>query len=242
LEAAGFSIYADRIMDLRRVIMILIALLLPCELKSHREFRLPMKKSGSRRFINQDKIVNLSPRTERNFESGFTDRDYERIEAELSDIYDRLKIILEKLVYSDATEYFRLAKIIDHAIDELREKVSINSKTGFEALPLIRNQMKHAEPNEEVLEVSWKTLSNLESGLLDLLDEANEVKDSGRRSSFCSIEYFSKYFADRLSDMVGPWHDDIHPKLKSIEAIDLAKDTIMAALPPCRNCKKHSQE
>jgi hypothetical protein len=42
--------------------------------------------------------------------------------------------------------------------------------------------------------------------------------------------------------MLGSWLDDKHPKTKSNEALELAKGTIIAALPPCRNCKKHSKK
>jgi len=201
-----------------------------------------MRKTSSGRFRKQNEIPSLSSRPKRSLKSGFTQHDYEQIEAELEEIYSRLKMLLEKLVYSNATEYFRLSKIVDNSLEELRVKVHSQSISEFpDQLDEVKPIQVSAKEEEEVdSNITWKVLCQLEPKLFELWSEAKAVEDNHRRKSFCSLEYFSSHFADRLSDLLGPWHDHINPKLHSVKSIDLAKDTLIDALPPCRNCKKHN--
>jgi len=181
---------------------------------------------------------------ERGLESGFTRQGYEQIEAQLSEVHANLKAILEKLVYSDSTEYFRLAKIVDHALEELRIRIHNGSIAEFQKPPRTKEKLIEADANEEDGdEISWKVLCRLEPELVTLWAEAKDVKDTGRRnSSFCRYKYLSEHFLDRLSETIGPWVEGIDPKLQSLEALELAKDVILETLPPCRNCKKHGEK
>lgn len=200
-----------------------------------------MRKTSSGRFHKQNEISSLASRPKRSLESGFTQHDYEQIEAELEELYSRLKMLLEKLVYSNATEYFRLSKIVDNSLEELRVKVHSQSISEFpDQLEEVKPIQVSTKEEEEDSNVSWKVLCQLEPKLFELWSEAKAVEDNHLLKTVCSLEYFSSHFADRLTDLLGPWHDNLNPKLQSVKSIDLAKDTLIDALPPCRNCKKHN--
>jgi len=208
-----------------------------------------MKKPGTGRFHKEEEILRsvLSTTVEksaaRSLESGFTRHDYEQIESELLEVYNRLKVILEKLVYSDSAEYFRLAKILDHAFEELRVKVHNQSVSEFQKPSRAKEKQIPVDPAaEDDSELSWKLLCDLEPELVKLWAEARDVKDTNRRGSFCSQAYFSEHFIDRLSEILGPWTDGTNPKLKTVKALDLAKSVIIDTLPPCRDCKKHPSD
>ena len=213
-----------------------------------------MRKSGPKNFYHKEEMPVLPPRAPEEKQTQLARWEYQRLENELSDIYHRTMGVLENLNKSNPSEYSRLAKIIENALDELRIRIHQKAILDF---PELANRRKgetsrpssketdisitqvdnSAIPDEDT--ISWVDLCRLEPELLELLSEAKEVKDSGRRKSFCAYDYFGENIADRLTELLGPWNEREIQVLNSIKALDLAKDTLLETLPPCRNCKQH---
>jgi hypothetical protein len=84
---------------------------------------------------------------------------------------------------------------------------------------------------------TWAELVKAEPKLGELLAEAQAVKDDGRTPSFCAnrIWYAPGGFKDRLCRLVG-WDRKGHPVLGTMQAYDVAYETIYDALPDCRDC------
>ncbi len=213
-----------------------------------------MRKSGPKNFYHKEEMPILPPRAPEEKQSQLGRWEYQRLENELSDIYYRTMDVLEILNKSNPSEYSRLANIIENSIDELR--IRIHQKAVLEFPELTRRKKREtSRPNSKEIEISltqvdnnaipsedeitWADLCRLEPELLDLWSEAKEVKDTGRRNSFCAFDYFSENFEDRLTELLGPWNEREIQVLNTIKSIDLAKDMIFDALPPCRNCKQH---
>ncbi len=213
-----------------------------------------MRKSGPKSFYHKEEMPMMPPRGPEEKETQLARWEYQRLENELSDIYHRTMDVLENLNKSNPSEYSRLANIIENALDELRirihqkaildfpelthRKKRETSKPGSNEVEISITQMDNsAIPSED--ELTWADLCRLEPELLDLWSEAKEVKDTGRRKSFCAYDYFSENIEERLTELLGPWNEREIQVLNTIRSIDLAKDMIFEALPPCRNCKKH---
>lgn len=213
-----------------------------------------MRKSGPKNFYHKEEMPILPPRASEEKQSQLTRWEYQRLENELSDIYHRTMDVLENLNKSNPSEYFRLANIIENALDELRIRIHQKAILDFPELTH-RKKRETSKPSSNEVEISitqmdnsaipsedeitWADLCRLEPELLDLWSAAKEVKDTGRRKSFCAYDYFSENIADRLTELLGPWNEREIKVLNTIKSIDLAKDIIFDALPPCRNCKQH---
>ncbi len=210
-----------------------------------------MRKRGPKSFYQKDELLMMPSRKPEEKEPGLARWEYQRIENELSDIYHRMVDVLEHLSRSNPSEYSRLSKIIENSLEELRIRVHQKAILEFPELAGRANREKEkADPSrstetatpvnqEDESTISWEGLCSLEPELLELWSEAKEVKDSGRRKSFCAYDYFGANLADRLTELLGPWNEREIPVLNRIESLDLAKDMILEALPPCRNCKQH---
>jgi len=83
--------------------------------------------------------------------------------------------------------------------------------------------------------LTWKELTAAEPRLVALLKEARAVKDNGG-PSFCAnkVWYRPGGLKSRLVELVGWGARD--PKLRSVEAYDLAYTKVYGVLPDCRNC------
>ena len=213
-----------------------------------------MRKSGPKNFYHKEEMPILPPRVPEEKQTQLDRWEYQRLENELSDIYHRTMDVLENLNKSNPSEYSRLANIIENALDELRIRVHQKAIIDFPELANRRKRETSRPSSKEteisimqvdnsaipsVDEITWADLCRLEPELLDLWSEAKEVKDTGRRKSFCAVDYFGANFADHLTELLGPWNEREIQVLNSIKALDLAKDTILETLPPCRNCKQH---
>lgn len=210
-----------------------------------------MRKRGPKRFYQREEAIMMPSRKPEEKEPELARWEYQRLENELSDLYHRMVDVLERLSSSNPSEYSRLSKIIENSIDELRTRVHQNAIVEFPELAGRANREKEkaaparsskiATPvdQEDESTISWEGLCRLEPELLDLWSEAKEVKDLGRRKSFCAYDYFGANLADRLTELLGPWNEREISVLNSIKSLDFAKDTLLEALPPCRNCKQH---
>lgn len=210
-----------------------------------------MRKRGPKSFYHKEETIMMPPRESEAKEPGLARWEYQRLENELSDIYHRTIDVLATLNRANPSEYTRLAKIIENSLEELR--IRIHEKAVFE-FPELANREKRkisaSIPKENAISVDqsdennirWEDLCRLEPELLELWSEAKEVKDSGRRKSFCAYDYFKENIADRLTELLGPWNEREIQVLNNIKALDMAKDTILEALPPCRNCKQHQSK
>lgn len=210
-----------------------------------------MRKRGPKSFYHKEETIMMPPREAEAKEPGLARWEYQRLENELSDIYHRTIDVLAALNRANPSEYTRLARIIENSLEELR--IRIHEKAVFE-FPELANREKRTIsapiPKEKAISVDqldednirWEDLCRLEPELLELWSEANGVKDTGRRKTFCAYDYFGKNIADRLTELLGPWNEREIQVLNSIKSLDLAKDKIFDALPPCRNCKKHQSK
>jgi hypothetical protein len=82
--------------------------------------------------------------------------------------------------------------------------------------------------------LTWNELARLEPRLSGLLDKAKAVKAKGR--NFCANDVWYRRFKPRLLWLVGWDRPDNHPVLSSMQAFDLAYETIYEVLPNCRQC------
>jgi len=215
-----------------------------------------MRKSGPKGFYHkeEEEMPLIPPREPEEKETQLARWEYQRIENELSDVYYRMVDVLKNLKKSNPSEYSRLADIIKNSIEELRIRIHQKAVLDFPELTR-REKRETSRPNSKEIEISitqvdnstipnedeitWADLCRFEPELLDLWSEAKEVKDTGRRKSFCAYDYFSENIADRLTELLGPWNEREIQVLNTIKSIDLAKDIIFDALPPCRHCKQH---
>ena len=200
-----------------------------------------MNKLYSGRFHKQEEYIYLSSGEKKNRDSGFTLQDYQQIREELKVSHKAIKSILERLVYSNPTEYYGLAKIVDISLEELRVKVEQKTAIEFPGT-LSTEKPEPIEEEEDNTEITWQKLCHLEPRLSDLLREAKEITDNKKRKSFCKYDAFGDQFVDRLSELLGSWIDNQNSILRNMKSLEFAKETLMNALPACRNCKKHTVE
>ena len=197
-----------------------------------------MYKRGPRNYSKKDENFDLLLKQVQSLESGFSETDYHQVKVDLADLHKRLKTVLEKLVFSDPGKYFALAKIVDLSLGELENKVGGNTTSEYEGFQTGAQKVDEIIDDGD-MEITWGNLCRLEPGLLDLWSEAKGTEDNHRRKSFCKYDWFGEHLVDRLTELLGPWTEGKHPKLNTLDALNLAKDIITEALPPCRNCKKH---
>ncbi len=79
-------------------------------------------------------------------------------------------------------------------------------------------------------------LAVLEPGIVELLREAELVKDDGTAESFCPNVIFGTRFKPRILALVGWERPEKDPVLSSSAAYDVVYDAIYNPMPPCRNC------
>jgi hypothetical protein len=86
---------------------------------------------------------------------------------------------------------------------------------------------------------AWRELTKIEPGLQRLLDHIRTIKDDKSRPAFCANGVWYGYYGhpslkEHMSHLVG-WHA-ANPKLRTMEAYDVAYTKLYSALPDCRNC------
>jgi len=199
-----------------------------------------MYKRGPRNYSKKDENFDLLLKQVQSLESGFSETDYHQVKVDLADLHKRLKTVLEKLVFSDPGKYFALAKIVDLSLGELENKVSGITTSEYEEFQTGAKNVDEIIDDSD-MEITWDNLCRLEPGLLDLWSEAKRTEDNHQRKSFCKYDWFGEHLVDRLTELLGPWTEGKHPKLSTLDALNLAKDVVTEALPPCRNCEKHPQ-
>jgi len=84
--------------------------------------------------------------------------------------------------------------------------------------------------------ISWGMLAGLEPKLADLLQDARAADSHRATESFCRESYWYLELKPVLVQIVGYCRPDYHPILGTSAAYELAYDTILKALPDCRNC------
>ena len=88
--------------------------------------------------------------------------------------------------------------------------------------------------------ITWEELVAHEPDLNDLLIEARSIKDDG--CYFCNHEAYAigykkhRSFKKSLHHLVGFGSRHRNSFLSTSQAWDVAVQTILEALPPCRNC------
>ncbi len=96
-------------------------------------------------------------------------------------------------------------------------------------------------PPRDLSKITWEYLVAQEPFLQDLLSEALAIKDDGAR--FCANARFTLRhggqcsFRERIAALVGWYSPHVDTPLETGQAYRVACDTIMAALPECRNCR-----
>jgi|GEM_PF-6805732 len=98
----------------------------------------------------------------------------------------------------------------------------------------------------EMSRLTWQKLTQLEPRLLEVLKQAQAVKDDKSERSFCANRVWFGYdepgpgprgLKSKVSSLVGWCSVNAgHPVLGSSEAYDLAYRTVYDALPYCRDC------
>jgi hypothetical protein len=89
---------------------------------------------------------------------------------------------------------------------------------------------------------TWWQHTALEPRLRTLYDQIRAIKDDKTTPSFCAnVTWCSTFQAsrsslkDRMFYLVGFYAD--HPKLRTMEAYEVAYAKLYGALPDCRNCQ-----
>lgn len=83
--------------------------------------------------------------------------------------------------------------------------------------------------------LSWEMLAGLEPKLANLLHDARNA-ESYASNCFCRETVWYAELKPMLVEIVGHGRSDYHPILGTCAAYELAYDTILKALPDCRNC------
>lgn len=83
--------------------------------------------------------------------------------------------------------------------------------------------------------LSWEMLANLEFELAELLHDAR-CADSYDAKRFCRETLWYSEVKPILVRIVGHERPDYHPILGTSAAYEIAYDTILEAMPACRNC------
>lgn len=211
-----------------------------------------MSKRGPKPFYQKnDEIPSMPSRQTEEKPAGLARWEYQRLENELSDLTHRMMDVLETLKVSKPSEYSRLALILENALEELRIHLHQDAIAEFPEVAA-RKETQRAVPTVHALvnkhvpvdpdTITWEELCRLEPNLVELWEEVTGVKDSGRRKSFCAHDYFDKHIVETLMDLLGPWNEREIAVLNDMKSLNLAKDTLFAALPPCRNCEQHSSK
>jgi hypothetical protein len=81
--------------------------------------------------------------------------------------------------------------------------------------------------------VTWQQLVRREPRLGELLRQARAVRAKGKH--FCANAVWYAQFKPRLCRLVG-WARRDEPILGTMEAYDVAHETVYEALPGCRDC------
>jgi len=81
--------------------------------------------------------------------------------------------------------------------------------------------------------VTWEKITSIEPVLRKMYDEARAVSSKGN-PYFCANRVWYEEFKPRLERLVG-W-DARHEELQTMEAYDIAYQTIYRQLPACREC------
>ena len=89
--------------------------------------------------------------------------------------------------------------------------------------------------------LTWQQLVTAEPRLGSLLLEIKAVRDDKTRPSFCANAHWYGYhgspgFKPRLYRLVGFGALSAPGHLRTMDAYDLAYETLFEALPNCRNC------
>jgi len=104
---------------------------------------------------------------------------------------------------------------------------------------MARKNRKCERTNTKV--ITWEELVAHEPSLNDLLIEARSIKDD-YGSYFCKREAYvigwmkHSNFSSRIHRLVGFGSCHSNSFLQTAEAWNVVLDTILEALPPCRNC------
>jgi hypothetical protein len=116
-------------------------------------------------------------------------------------------------------EWFNLSEQELHAIPDVAGVASID--------------LEQPDPNQ----MGWRLLVSLEPRLQGLLDDAKAVRDRGDTKSFCANNVWYDRFKPRLIQFVG-WEASklADPRLRTMEAYDIAYEKVHEALPNCRYC------
>ena len=88
---------------------------------------------------------------------------------------------------------------------------------------------------------TWAELVKLEPRLGRLLDRVKAIKDDKRKPSFCANAvwyggYREEGFKGRFKRLIGWTSSQTDPRLRSMDAYQVAYAKLYAALPDCRNC------
>jgi hypothetical protein len=92
-------------------------------------------------------------------------------------------------------------------------------------------------------EISFEQLCGKEPRLGQLYQKARAISDDNSNPHFCANEHWCGYgegkrmlggLREALDDLAGFFAEN--PKLRTLEAHDLARRTLFGALPNCRNC------
>jgi hypothetical protein len=93
-------------------------------------------------------------------------------------------------------------------------------------------------------QVTWRELAIREHRLAQLKRRAELIRDDGKTLAFCASDHWygkgtAEGLRDRLALLVGPLARPDDPILGTDAALEVARTTVRALLPPCRNCNCH---
>jgi hypothetical protein len=91
--------------------------------------------------------------------------------------------------------------------------------------------------------ITWEQIVELEPMLLTLYSAARRADKGGE--SFCTAyAWYGEFgFKEQMLPLVGHEREEDEPEILNLsEAYDIAYNKILSALPPCRNCRLHSED